>query len=71
MGETNSAHAVWRHKKRGSVYTIVGRERGGVWYVAHADGRRWWRDENEFWDGRYERADEPALTPAEAGFSNA
>jgi hypothetical protein len=66
--EGNHVHLVWRHKKRRSVYTIIGREWGVVWYVAHADGRRWWRPEAEFWDGRYERSDEPALNMDQLGF---
>lgn len=59
---------VWRHKKRGSVYTILGESDGMVFYVAHADGRRWWRPREEFYDGRFEEWSEPPLSPDELGF---
>lgn len=64
-----SRHRVWRHKKRGSLYTIVGLAGGIVYYVAHADGGRWHRPEGEFWDGRYEPADEAPLSAEDAGFA--
>lgn len=64
-----TVYSVWRHKKRGSVYTIVGVRRGVVFYCSHADGKLWYRPLDEFADGRFEvvKGEKP-LTPEECGF---
>ena len=61
---------VWRHKKRQSVYTIIGEVDGFVCYVSHADGRLWCRPPLEFYDGRFEPVSQSTapLTLAEMGF---
>jgi hypothetical protein len=61
--------SVWRHRKRGSVYTVIGVSRGIVYYVNHANGGRWWRPLEEFLDGRFELSAETPLSEDEAGFS--
>jgi len=65
-----TVHSVWRHKKRGSVYTIVGVRRGTVFYCSHADGKLWYRPLDEFADGRFEVAKDGImpLSPDECGF---
>lgn len=63
-----STWPVWKHNK-GGVYTVVGHRRGLVFYVSHADGRKWYRPEDEFLDGRFEPIrDAFPLTAEEAGF---
>ena len=59
----------YRHKKRGSTYTVVGTgelqsklpvEEGTklVVYQCETDGRIWIRPESEFYDGRFEQLEE-------------
>ena len=63
-----STWPVWQHEK-GGVYTVIGHRRGIVYYVAHADGSRWYRPEKEFLDGRFTPLyEERGLQPNEAGF---
>ena len=59
---------VWRHKVRGSIYTVIGEMDGIVYYISHADGRKWWRPFDEFYDGRFERVDTEPLSAADLGF---
>jgi hypothetical protein len=61
----------WRHVKRGSIYTEVGRaelqaataniiEEGTTLVIYRGeDGKLWARGEDEFTDGRFERIDCP------------
>lgn len=71
----------WRHKKRGTEYTVVGRAvaqapddtpiadyNGVIVYRCERDGQLWVRHIHEFEDGRFERIDAAALpAPADRG----
>lgn len=52
---------VWRHKKRGSLYTVMGSchieatQTLALLYYASADESWWVRPVSEFLDGRFER----------------
>ena len=60
----------WRHKKRGTIYTEIGRARfqsqhngrladGEALIVYQGeDGQLWVRPKHEFLDGRFERVDD-------------
>jgi len=63
MEEASEIGSVWRHKKTGSVYTIIGACRlehsnapAYLYRLAHdPDGITWARDMDEFLDGRFEK----------------
>lgn len=71
---------IWRHKKRGTTYTIIGRgklqssdptglgdNQPMVVYRSEADGSIWVRPTDEFEDGRFERVASQAGSEASSG----
>lgn len=63
-----SGCAVWRHNK-GGTYTVLGESSDIVYYVAHSDGRMWWRPRVEFFDGRFTPVEDATpLHPEQMGF---
>lgn len=66
IGPLPEGKTIWRHKKRGTTYDIVGKGELQInddWhdgtelviYRSREDGRLWARPEREFYDGRFER----------------
>jgi hypothetical protein len=64
-GEMEDITELWRHKKRGTVYEVVGlaelqsstgRPEDGSFLVLYKgeDGKLWAREQSEFQDGRFE-----------------
>ncbi len=45
---------VYRHRKSGGLYTLIGVFEGVALYAAHVDGAFWRRPAAEFHDGRFE-----------------
>lgn len=68
---TNPTPGIWRHKKRGTSYTILAEGElhsaefsvlNGSTLVAYRDvdsGKVWFRPKDEFFDGRFERIGGP------------
>ena len=61
MAEHQAIGSVWRHKKTGGLYTIMGTCRleatnaPAFLYRSWYDGTTWARDMGEFLDGRFEQ----------------
>ncbi|MDA8251646.1 MAG: DUF1653 domain-containing protein [Rhodospirillales bacterium] len=63
--QTTAPGSIWRHRKRGTTYTVVGRAElqmatdlvDGAELVIYRgeDGRLWARQVDEFEDGRFEQ----------------
>lgn len=60
---------VWRHKKTGNVYVIIGTCRleatnaTAYLYTSSSNGVVWARDADEFLDGRYENITPKPIAP--------